>query len=90
MLDIKLIREQPDLVRTKLTQTGVDAAEVERVLEADARRRKMQHEPDDISARFLSRSSGEGLAELLRFASAARAFTFSRTAVFSGGPSSAN
>ena len=40
MLDIKLIREQPDLVRTKLTQTGVDPAEVERVLEADARRRK--------------------------------------------------
>ncbi|HLI80789.1 MAG TPA: hypothetical protein VKV03_12450, partial [Candidatus Binataceae bacterium] len=50
MLDIKLIREQPDLVRTKLTQTGVDPAEVERVLEADARRRKMQHELDDKRA----------------------------------------
>ncbi len=50
MLDIKLIREQPDLVRTKLTQTGVDPAEVERVLEADARRRKLQGELDDKRA----------------------------------------
>src|SRR5208283_4669069 len=50
VLDIKLIREQPDLVRTKLTQTGVDPAEVERVLEADARRRKLQHELDDKRA----------------------------------------
>src|ERR1700691_3322656 len=62
MLDIKLIREQPDLVRTKLTQTGVDAAEVERVLEADARRRKMQHELDDKRARRARESKELGKA----------------------------
>jgi seryl-tRNA synthetase len=62
MLDIKLIREQPDLVRTKLTQTGVDPAEVERVLEADARRRKMQHELDDKRARRARESKELGKA----------------------------
>ncbi|HYA35750.1 MAG TPA: serine--tRNA ligase [Candidatus Binataceae bacterium] len=50
MLDIKLIREQPELVRTKLTQTGADPAEVDRVLEADARRRKLQRELDEMRA----------------------------------------
>ena len=62
MLDIKLIREQPDLVRTKLTQTGVDPAEVERVLEADASRRKMQHELDDKRARRARESKELGKA----------------------------
>jgi seryl-tRNA synthetase len=62
MLDIKLIREQPDLVRTKLTQTGVDPAEVQRVLEADARRRKMQGELDDQRARRARESKELGKA----------------------------
>jgi seryl-tRNA synthetase len=62
MLDIKFIREQPDLVRTKLTQTGVDPAEVERVLEADARRRKMQGELDDKRARRARESKELGKA----------------------------
>src|ERR1700730_3102340 len=62
MLDIKLIREQPDLVRTKLTQTGVDPSEVERVLDADARRRKMQGELDDKRARRARESKELGKA----------------------------
>src|SRR5579872_2782428 len=62
MLDIKLIRENPDLVRTKLTQTGVDPAEVARVLEADARRRKMQGELDDQRARRARESKELGKA----------------------------
>ena len=62
MLDIKLIREQPDLVRTKLSQTGVDPAEVERVLEADARRRKTQGELDDKRARRARESKELGKA----------------------------
>jgi seryl-tRNA synthetase len=62
MLDIKLIREQPDLVRTKLAQTGVDPAEVARVLEADARRRKMQGELDDQRARRARESKELGKA----------------------------
>lgn len=62
MLDIKLIREQPDRVRTKLAQTGVDPAEVARVLEADARRRKMQGELDDHRARRARESKELGKA----------------------------
>jgi seryl-tRNA synthetase len=62
MLDIKLIREQPDLVRTKLIQTGVDGSEVERVLEADARRRKLQHQLDDMRARRTRESKELGKA----------------------------
>ena len=62
MLDIKLIREQPDLVRTKLAQTGVDPAEVARVLEADARRRKMQGELDEMRARRARESKELGKA----------------------------
>jgi seryl-tRNA synthetase len=62
MLDIKLIREQPDLVRTKLSETGVDPAEVERVLEADARRRKTQGELDDKRARRARESKELGKA----------------------------
>src|SRR5690348_9268597 len=62
MLDIKLIREQPDLVRTKLIQTGVKGAEVERVLEADARRRKLQHQLDEMRARRTRESKELGKA----------------------------
>ncbi|HXN86155.1 MAG TPA: serine--tRNA ligase [Candidatus Binataceae bacterium] len=62
MLDIKLIREHPDLVRTSLTQTGVDPAEVARVLEADAARRKMQGELDDQRARRARESKELGKA----------------------------
>src|SRR5208337_4732619 len=34
MLDIKLIRERPDFVEAELGKTGVDPAEIDRVLEA--------------------------------------------------------
>ncbi len=51
MLDIKLIREQPDFVKTKIAQTGADPADIDRVLEADARRRRLQHELDEMRAR---------------------------------------
>ena len=62
MLDIKLIRERPDFVRTKLTQTGVDPGEVERVLEADARRRKLQGQLDEMRARRARESKELGKA----------------------------
>ncbi len=42
MLDIKLIRERPDFVKGELAKRGVDPAEVDRLLEADQRRRKLQ------------------------------------------------
>jgi seryl-tRNA synthetase len=50
MLDIKLIREQTALVKDELGRAGVGEAEIDRVLEADARRRHLQHELDEMRA----------------------------------------
>jgi seryl-tRNA synthetase len=51
MLDIRLIREQTVWVKAALGRAGVDVAEVDQVLEADARRRSLQHELDELRAR---------------------------------------
>jgi seryl-tRNA synthetase len=51
MLDIKLIREQTAFVKTELGKTGVDSAEVDRVLACDAERRRLQFELDELRAR---------------------------------------
>ena len=50
MLDIKLIRERPDFVKGELAKRGVDPAEVDRILEVDQKRRKLQGEVDQIRA----------------------------------------
>jgi seryl-tRNA synthetase len=50
MLDIKLIRERPDFVKAELGKRGVEAAEVDRLLEADQKRRKLQAEVDQLRA----------------------------------------
>ena len=50
MLDIKLIRERPDFVKGELAKRGVDPAEVERLLEADRKRRQLQAEVDQLRA----------------------------------------
>src|ERR1700736_2576613 len=43
MLDIRLIREQPDFVKSRLaTRGGDDAAKIDEVLRADAERRKAE------------------------------------------------
>jgi len=62
MLDIKLIRERPDFVKAELGKTGVDPAEIDRVLEADARRRKLQFELDELRARRTRESKELGKA----------------------------
>jgi seryl-tRNA synthetase len=62
MLDIKLIREQPDFVKAELGKAGVAAAEIDRVLEADARRRKLQFELDEMRARRTRESKELGKA----------------------------
>src|SRR6202051_4236145 len=46
MLDIRLIREKPDFVKAELAKCGVDPAEVDQILEPDARRPRLQHELD--------------------------------------------
>src|SRR5215831_1495709 len=62
MLDIRLIREQPDFVKGELAKAGVAPAEVDRVLDIDARRRKLQHELDELRARRTRESKQLGKA----------------------------
>src|ERR1700683_2086555 len=50
MLDIKLIRERPDFVKGELAKRGIEPAEVDRLLEADQKRRKLQAEVDQLRA----------------------------------------
>ncbi len=71
MLDIKLIREQPEYVKAKLAQTGADPADVGRVLEADARRRQLQHELDEMRAARSKKSHIVGALRALRQPSSA-------------------
>ena len=51
MLDIRLIREQPDFVKSRLTtRGGDDAAKVDEVLQVDAERRKMETALQQLNA----------------------------------------
>ncbi|MGH7778594.1 MAG: serine--tRNA ligase [Candidatus Binataceae bacterium] len=66
MLDIKLIREKPDFVKAELDKVGVEAAELGRILETDARRRKLQFELDELrsSRARESKELGKASAEV--------------------------
>src|ERR1700676_1378036 len=59
MLDIKLIRERPDFVKGELAKRGVDPAEVDRLLDADQKRRKLQAEGDKLRPDRKRRAKGE-------------------------------
>jgi seryl-tRNA synthetase len=50
MLDVNLIREQPDLVRKALSDRQMDPAPVDRILELDARRRVLLTEVEALKA----------------------------------------
>ena len=50
MLDIKLIRERPDFIKAELGKRGVDPSEIDQLLEADQKRRKLQAEVDQLRA----------------------------------------
>lgn len=50
MLDIRLIREQPDLVKASLGRTGVDPAQVDAVLAYDEQRRALLREVEQLKA----------------------------------------
>jgi seryl-tRNA synthetase len=62
MLDIRLVREQPDFVKRELAKTGVAPADVDLVLDLDARRRRLQHELDELRARRTRESKELGKA----------------------------
>lgn len=50
MLDLNLIREQPDVVRQALSVRQMDSSPVEQVLELDARRRNLIQEVESLKA----------------------------------------
>ncbi len=50
MLDIRLIREQPDLVKAALGRTGVDPAQVDAVLAYDEQRRALLRDVEQLKA----------------------------------------
>ncbi len=50
MLDIRLIREQPDMVKAALGRAGVDPAQVDAVLAFDERRRALLREVEQLKA----------------------------------------
>jgi seryl-tRNA synthetase len=50
MLDIKLIREQPDFVRAQLARRGADTAQVDEVLAFDEQRRALLKEVETLKA----------------------------------------
>jgi seryl-tRNA synthetase len=51
MLDIRLIREQTDFVKAELGRAGVEADEIDRIIECDAERRRLQRDLDEMRAR---------------------------------------
>ena len=50
MLDIRLIREQPDFVKSRLATRGDDAAKIEELLRVDAERRKAETALQQLNA----------------------------------------
>jgi seryl-tRNA synthetase len=50
MLDLRLIREHPDLIREALTKRGMDTASVDRILSLDEERRKKVAELESLRA----------------------------------------
>ncbi len=63
MIDLKLLREEPDRFRTALARRGA-AADVDRLLELDTRRRALL--PEVEGARAQQRKAGEAIAEAKR------------------------
>src|SRR3984957_2332186 len=60
MLDIKVIREQPDFVKAELGKRGIEPGEVDLLLEADQKRRKLQGEVDQLRADRKRRAKENG------------------------------
>src|ERR1043166_6629897 len=74
VLDIKLIREQPDLVRQRLaTRAGGDEARIDELLALDERRRKLLAEVEALKAQRNRVSKEIGALMALRKASDAEA-----------------
>ncbi|MFQ5351978.1 MAG: serine--tRNA ligase, partial [Candidatus Binatia bacterium] len=60
MLDIRLIRDEPDLVKERLALVGCEAAEVQAVLELDQHRRRLIATVEEMRAERKTRSKSIG------------------------------
>jgi seryl-tRNA synthetase len=58
MLDIKIVRDRPDWVKTELAKVGFPASEIDTLLEADQQRRTLIHEVENLRARRGKASRG--------------------------------
>src|SRR5262245_24618628 len=56
MLDIKLIRDQPDFVKAELQKVGFPGQEIDALLDLDRRRRVAIHDTESLKAHRSSRS----------------------------------
>ena len=56
MLDIKLIREQPDFVKNELDKVGYAREDIDALLELDGQRRAKIHMTETLKARRSTRS----------------------------------
>ena len=63
MLDIKLIREKPDLVRQRLATRAGDEAKIDLVLSLDEQRRKLLADVEATEGRPQSRFQGDRRAD---------------------------
>ncbi len=63
MIDIRLVRDEPELVKAALARKGVDGAEVERAKALDARRREAARRRDEIRGRVNAISKEVGTAK---------------------------
>src|SRR5579862_4486133 len=63
VIDIRLVRTQPDVVKAALGRRGVEAAVVDRLAELDRRNRELTSERDDVRARVKALSKDVSLAQ---------------------------
>jgi seryl-tRNA synthetase len=63
MIDIRLVRDQPERVRAALARKGVDGADLDRAAEVDARRRQAARRRDEIRAEVNAVSKQVGAAK---------------------------
>ena len=68
MLDIRIIRNEPDRVKTELAKVGVAPAEVDALLDADRIRREALHAVETLRAERTSAS--KAIRDLMSVAAA--------------------
>jgi len=68
MLDIRLLRSEPDFVKERLKSRGADASAVDKVLELDTRWRAVRSEAEGLQAKLNaeSKTSGPRIGQLMK------------------------